>query len=245
MNSAYHRYFFVMPLVLVVILAVGAPVVLLAQAGSGDAEILPKKAEAESTQTTKTTGVTSAPGSTPQPTPGDDLSPFSLSVVILSMLVGGLLLLFVEVALIPGFGVTGISGIVVIGAGLGLSFWKLDLRLAIIYTILSILALIGLILWAIYIFPHTATGKKFVLETRISVEDGYTTSLDLQKYVGQEGTAASDLRPSGIARIGDERLDVVSDGDFIPRGTKIKVIQAKQTNLVVARVQPEEPSPSA
>ncbi|HNV72628.1 MAG TPA: NfeD family protein, partial [Candidatus Ozemobacteraceae bacterium] len=144
-----------------------------------------------------------------------------------------------------GFGLTGIAGIIVIMSGLGLSFWKLDLRLAVIYTILSILALIGLVFWALYVFPHTATGKKFVLETRISVEDGYTTTLELQKYVGQEGVAASDLRPSGIARIGDERLDVVSDGDFIPRGTRIKVIQAKQTNLVVAKLPEPESPPKA
>ncbi|HEY9071477.1 MAG TPA: NfeD family protein [Candidatus Ozemobacteraceae bacterium] len=162
-------------------------------------------------------------------------------MIVLAMLIGGLVLLFVEVALIPGFGLTGVTGILVILAGLGLAFWKLDIRLAVLYSFGSIAALIGLVLWAIYIFPHTSVGKKFVLETKISLEDGYTATRDLEKYIGMEGVATSDLRPSGIARIGDERLDVLSDGEFVPRQSRIKVLRIRNGALIVGIVEPPPP----
>lgn len=186
----------------------------------------------------------------PLPTPEppaetSELSPASLGLVVLAMLIGGLVLLFIEVALIPGFGLTGITGILIILAGLGLAFWKLDLRLAVVYTLVSFVALVALVLWAVYVFPYTSLGKRFRLETKISVEDGYTAIRDLSPYVGKEGVATSDLRPSGIARIGDERLDVISDGEFIPRGTPIKVIKVKSGSLIVVSLDSPKPPPAA
>lgn len=169
----------------------------------------------------------------------------SYSMIVLSLLIGGLVLLFIEVALIPGFGITGVTGIIVIFAGLGVAFWKLDIRLAVLYSFGSMAALVGLVLWAIYIFPHTSVGKKFVLSAKISVEDGYTATRDLDRFVGMEGVATSDLKPSGIARIGDERMDVISDGDYIPRQSRIKVLQAKNGALFVAMIEPPPAEPRA
>jgi len=169
--------------------------------------------------------------------PGEPGS-ISYGLIVLSMLIGGLILLFIEVALIPGFGITGVTGIIVIFAGLGLAFWKLDIRLAVLYSFGSMAALVGLVLWAIYIFPHTSVGKKFVLTAKISVEDGFTATRDLERFVGMEGVATSDLRPSGIARIGDERMDVLSDGEFVPRQSKIKVLRVKNGALIVAMIEP-------
>ncbi|HOY67660.1 MAG TPA: NfeD family protein [Candidatus Ozemobacteraceae bacterium] len=182
-------------------------------------------------------GAESTPAATQSTnTPGEP-GPLSFGAIVLAMLIGGLILLFVEVALIPGFGLTGVTGILVIIAGLGLAFWKLDIRLAVLYSFGSMAALIGLILWAIYIFPHTSVGKKFVLETKISIEDGYTATRDLERYVGMEGIATSDLRPSGIARIGDERLDVLSDGEFVPRQSRIKVLRVRNGALIVGAIE--------
>ena len=170
--------------------------------------------------------------------PSDEAGGVSLAIIILGLLITGMLLLFVEVALIPGFGITGVSGILVILGGLGLAFWKLDPRVAALYALGSLGALIALVFWAIYVFPHTAMGKRFVLNTRITIEDGFTAVQDLSRFVGMEGVATSDLRPSGIANLGGERIDVVSEGDFIPRGTKIRALKLKQTNLVVIPIEP-------
>jgi len=219
-----------------------APVVLAQELSGGD--MLPRlstgtaatNGQTDFTAADSTSGMASTAAN-----PGSDLSSepgaMSYSMVVLIMLIGGLILLFIEVALIPGFGVTGVTGILVILAGLGLSFWKLDMRLAVLYSFGSLAALIGLILWAVYVFPHTSLGKKFVLQAKMSVEDGYIATRDLDKYVGMEGIATSDLRPSGIARIGDERVDVLADGEYVPRQSRIKVLRVKNGALIVAMIE--------
>ncbi|HNW34143.1 MAG TPA: NfeD family protein [Candidatus Ozemobacteraceae bacterium] len=191
----------------------------------------PGHTSAVSTSDTASTSADSDGNSSSEP------GAMSYSMIVLIMLLGGLILLFIEVALIPGFGITGVTGIVVILAGLGLSFWKLDMRLAVLYSFSSLAALIGLVFWAVYVFPHTSMGKKFVLQAKISVEDGYTATRDLEKYIGMEGIATSDLRPSGIARIGEERLDVLADGEYVPRQSKIKVLRVKNGALIVGMIQ--------
>ncbi|HNV69406.1 MAG TPA: hypothetical protein PKO06_06880, partial [Candidatus Ozemobacteraceae bacterium] len=87
MNIALIRRFLASSLVLMFLLCTVAPMWLFAQAGSGDAEILPKKTESESTSPSGTSTTTPAP-TTATPASTDDLSPFSLSVIILSMLIG-------------------------------------------------------------------------------------------------------------------------------------------------------------
>lgn len=44
------------------------------------------------------------------------------------------------------------------------------------------------------------------------------------------------LRPSGTVQIGDRRIDVITEGEFIPKGTKVKVIKVEGFRIVVARV---------
>jgi membrane-bound serine protease (ClpP class) len=149
------------------------------------------------------------------------------------MLVGGFFLLVIELAIIPGFGVVGIGGILMILLGLVLAYYRLDSQTAMQFTIISVISLIGMTLWFFFVFPKTRFAKRFILEARISVEDGYTATTDHSHLVGLEGIATSDLRPSGIARIGEERIDVMSDGDYIPRGTKVKVSRIKNGNVVV------------
>ena len=197
-----------------------------------DGELLPRKATSPEAISPEMPLIPPASGTA---SPEEDL-PYGL--ISLALLLAGLILLFIEVALIPGFGVTGVTGIILILAGLALSFWKLDLKLAILFSLASMIGLIAIVVWAVYVFPHTRMGKRFVLQTTISAEDGFTATRDLGKYIGMEGTTTSDLRPSGIVRLGDERLDVMSDGEYIPRGTKIKVVKVKNGNLLVVPVPP-------
>jgi membrane-bound serine protease (ClpP class) len=58
------------------------------------------------------------------------------------------------------------------------------------------------------------------------------------RLLSAKGLADTDLRPVGVARINDERLDVVSEGPFIPRGTESEVIQVEGSRIVV-RAAPE------
>lgn len=174
----------------------------------------------------------------------------TISLIVVGMLLGGFFLLLVEIAIIPGFGVVGIKGIILIVLALGLAFWKLDSRTAAVYTLVAFALLIALSLWLVFVFPHTRLGKRFILQTTISTEGGYVSTVDLSRFLGQTGISTSDLRPSGIARIGEERVDVMSEGDFIPKGTKLKAVRVKSGNVIVIplpddRPPTEEKSPPA
>lgn len=160
-------------------------------------------------------------------------------VVIIGLLLGGFLFLFLEIAIIPGFGAAGIIGILLLGSGLILAYMKLSTGAAVAATMGAILGLMLLIIWFFYYFPHTSIGKKFVLEAESSVEDGCIAVQDMARYVGKEGVTTTVLRPSGIAVIDGERLDVISDCEFIEKGTLIKVVKETGGHLVVVAKESE------
>jgi membrane-bound serine protease (ClpP class) len=58
--------------------------------------------------------------------------------------------------------------------------------------------------------------------------------------VGDEGIAHSLLRPGGKARFGQRWLDVLTDGDFIPRGSRVRVVRIQGSQIVVVQVEPGE-----
>jgi len=67
-------------------------------------------------------------------------------------------------------------------------------------------------------------------------DQGYTTSFGFEQHLGKEGKAMSDLRPSGWATIGDARLFVVTEGDFVSQGEKIKVLKVDGNRVVVRKI---------
>jgi membrane-bound serine protease (ClpP class) len=59
--------------------------------------------------------------------------------------------------------------------------------------------------------------------------------------VGQHGVALTDLRPSGTARVGAERLDVVTEGDYVAQGSPVRVIRSEGYRHIVAGITAEPP----
>ena len=57
---------------------------------------------------------------------------------------------------------------------------------------------------------------------------------------GQTGTAITQLRPSGKADIDGKRVDVVTKGDFVPKGSTVRVAMVKGTRIVVERMDTDE-----
>jgi membrane-bound serine protease (ClpP class) len=64
--------------------------------------------------------------------------------------------------------------------------------------------------------------------------DAVPTAGANQVRVGEEGAAITHLRPAGTARFGDRRIDVVSDGAFVPPGATIRVVRVEGIRVVVA-----------
>jgi membrane-bound serine protease (ClpP class) len=158
------------------------------------------------------------------------------------LLVGsGLVLLVLEVFVIPGFGLAGVLGIGALLAGLSLSFvgagatWEFILRAAgrVIFSLL--LALAGS-LALLRFLPRLPFGKRLILETGLPAGQGYASAPESDSsWLGKSGIALSPLRPAGIAEIENQRVDVVSDGEFIDSGAPVVVTRVDGNRIVVRR----------
>lgn len=168
----------------------------------------------------------------------------------------GLLLLGLEIFVIPGFGIAGILGILCIAAGTVLGMipyipdipadlpdWKApDIGDYLETALLRFLIIVGGAAVGGYILakilPKTAPYRHLVLDTSLTTEAGYTSGDQrYREFVGREGMAQTPLRPSGIVEIGDERLDVITRGDLIDKGTRVRVAEVHGSRIIVEPVQ--------
>jgi membrane-bound serine protease (ClpP class) len=159
----------------------------------------------------------------------------------------GMALLVVELLFIPGFGFVGILGI-------GMMLWALFDAMVEKYPggpwyptwpVMQIpllklsVSLIGTAVAAMLLgkyLPETRLFKNIGLETTTSRKDGYAASDDSQSLVGLEGRALSALRPAGSAEFGNQRLDVVTRGDYLASGTPIRVVESHGNRIIVEAV---------
>lgn len=163
----------------------------------------------------------------------------------------GLVLVGVEVFLIPGFGFFGIVGGLGILAGLYLSLMgslptTADFTRAGLILSTTVL-LIAITAWAmIRTLPGSSRLAKsgIFLLGRTDRAIGYESAHPRTDLVGVVGSAITDLRPSGTGLFNDERIDVVSESEWITEGTPIRIVSAEGYRHVVRPVS-QEPAEQA
>src|SRR5262249_3283993 len=144
-------------------------------------------------------------------------------------------LLGIEIFLVPGFGVIGISGILLVLAGLGLATvehmpqtsqeWVSFGGTLTSFGLGLIIATVSAFIVARYL-PNIPYANRLVLappgEKEGTAEDAAAgpTGESFAALLGAVGTAATVLRPAGMARFGDAYVDVVSEGNYIPAGAR-------------------------
>ncbi|NIO11172.1 MAG: hypothetical protein GTO40_25425, partial [Deltaproteobacteria bacterium] len=128
-------------------------------------------------------------------------------------------------------------GLSLVGAG---ASWD-SILTALGQVALSILVAVIAALILLRYFPRLPFGRRLVLDKKLPAEEGYaSTPEEDRRWLGKRGTAASDLRPAGIAHFNGERVDVVSEGDFIKAGQPIEVARV-DGNRIVVRLCHEQP----
>jgi membrane-bound serine protease (ClpP class) len=160
---------------------------------------------------------------------------------VVILLGAGIILLLVEMVVLPGFGVAGILGVLAVLASIFLSLIGNIPTTGDIMVALNVIAasvvIVGVVAWQlIRRLPHDRRARQILLDTSMTRELGYSSNPLRADLVGAEGTAVTDLRPSGTGRFGDENVDVVSDGPWIVAGTPIRIVQAEGYRHVVRPV---------
>ncbi len=161
------------------------------------------------------------------------------------LLVGaGVLFVAAEVLLIPGFGLFGVLGIAGIAGGIYMSLLG-DLPVAenfrtavtVLTTTLLLLLVTG---WALLRHLPKSTRlfqSGIFLGTRTDRAIGYESAERRTDLIGAEGVAATDLRPSGVGLFRDERVDIVSESEWIEEGTPVRVVSAEGYRQVVRPIR--------
>jgi membrane-bound serine protease (ClpP class) len=156
------------------------------------------------------------------------------------LLGAGLLLIGLEVFVIPGFGIAGIAGGLAVGASVYMSLVSGLATSADMASAAGIVSLAGLVVivggWAL--FRHLPRSGRFtrsglMLGDATTRATGYLSATVREELIGTVGVALTDLRPSGTARFGKERLDVVSDSSWVSEGTPVRVVKSDGYRLIV------------
>lgn len=163
----------------------------------------------------------------------------------------GVVLVLAEIFIIPGFGVAGISGIIlVIGSllaalvgNVGLQFPTAEaLASAVITMAVTLVLLIALIFSLGRYLPRSERFSQLVLAPELSSVSGYTSADTIEDLVGATGVTVTPLRPSGTAVINDERVDVIAASEFIPSGTPVRVVRVRGSRVEVRSAAVSSPS---
>lgn len=153
----------------------------------------------------------------------------------------GLLFLVLEI-FVPGFGFFGVSGTILVIAGMVLRVTSRGNGSPLFQILLMIMLLFLVCAVAFAVMAFSAkkgwlSRTPFVMRER-SVSTGKAEgTADYSSLIGKEGRAVSMLRPSGIAEIDGERLDVVAEGEFISPDSPVAVAAVEGVRIVVREIK--------
>ncbi|MGD8316618.1 MAG: NfeD family protein [Myxococcales bacterium] len=150
------------------------------------------------------------------------------AIVVVTVLALGLILLFVEVAIVPGFGVAGVLGIMALAAGAVAAWTELGPFWGAVTGGLSVVAAVGMLLW----LPKSRAARRVVLDHS---QANAVSQTDKSALVGRRGTTVTPLRPTGRVRFGRDEVDVITEGEYIAANQQVEVTLV-QGPMVVVRV---------
>jgi len=164
----------------------------------------------------------------------------------------GVMLILAEIFLIPGFGITGVSGILLVLVSLVLIFthraipergnaldaieWQ-QLGIAVMNVLTSfvgsIVVMVAFVATLGRYLPKIPLARRLALTKSLDVESPLVAEGEGEALVGREGEAVTLLRPAGKARFGEKVYDVVTEGGFIDRKSAVVVVRVEGRRIIV------------
>lgn len=150
---------------------------------------------------------------------------------VLILFAVGLILLAVEAFVLPGFGVAGAAGLIGILTSLFLTFG--DPTLALQSVLIALAGAAILFALTFRLIAKKGGWRRVVLTYREVDAEGFLSANPRDDLVGRTGVALTPLRPAGVIQVGERRVDAVSEGQMIPPGTRLQVVEVQGNRVVV------------
>lgn len=158
----------------------------------------------------------------------------------------GIILIGLEIFVIPGFGITGISGIAITVGSLVLIMLRNDyfnfeyipfgdITVALLSALGGISGGALLFIFGSASISKTRAFKRFALVDTQNSSEGYTVNAQAATMIGKKGSAHTVLRPSGKVMIDGEIFDAVTRGEYVEPGESIEVIGTESVTLKVRK----------
>ncbi len=162
----------------------------------------------------------------------------------------GLIALGVEAFVLPGFGVAGILGVAAVSGAVVLALLgsapsggDITMALAVLGAALVITGAV-VFAWLRHL-PNSERWGGLLLKGSVHRDEGYLSAPARDELIGRVGVALTDLRPSGTAVVSDERIDVVSEGEWVRAGAEVVVVRSEGYKHVVRAAPQATTTPDA
>jgi len=134
-----------------------------------------------------------------------------------------------ELYVLPGHAVPGIVGLLALIGAVVLAFGVPFAFVAVPSLAIAVVVAVLLVVLALRVEPE----KVFVRRLSVRDVEHGVASPDYRELIGHHGFASSFLRPAGVAAIDGQRVDVLSEGDFVPAGTAVVVTRVEGARIFV------------
>lgn len=152
----------------------------------------------------------------------------NLNLPILLQLVG--VIVIIAEIIIPSGGLLSLLAVGIFGYSLYIVFTGISTAAGIVFVTADIILIPVLVITGLKLIAKSPV----TLRKELSRAEGVVSQSDeLEKFMGLEGTALTDLHPSGVAEINGKRVDVVSRGEYIEKKSKIVVYSVRGNQIIV------------
>ena len=145
----------------------------------------------------------------------------------------GILVIIAEI-FIPSLGVLTLIALAVLAYSIYIVFTSISTTAGVIFTGLDIILVPFIIVLGIKILAKSPLS----LKRELSKQNGVVSQKEkLETYINMPGESVTDLRPAGMAQINSQRVDVVTDGEYIDAGTPVVVTGVEGNRIIVDRAE--------
>lgn len=151
---------------------------------------------------------------------------------IITLILVGLVLIFIEILLIPGIGVAGVLGLLSMGGSCYYAFNQMGGTAGAVVTVVNALLIVALTVWVL----RAKTWKRLALNTNI---DSKAVSADGVISIGERGKTVTRLAPMGMVRFDNDSVEVKALEGMVDPGVEVEVVMIEDNKVYVKPVGEE------